>query len=70
MFPSFRIIVIIFFVLSMIMSSYATFLLYKNLPNKNEKLKLIIPILIAIVIGVLFYFLGWYPLSVKFGKLL
>ena len=57
-----------FYIFSFIFACIAGIYLYKQLPNKNEKLKLIIPILIALGISMLCYLAGLKTPSISFGR--
>jgi len=61
-------VVIIFSALSIITSCVIGFILYKKLPTKDERLKLIIPILIGFGIGILFCLFKMRPPTCEFGR--
>lgn len=62
------IIIVSFYAISFLALCIVSFLLYKKLKTKNEKLKLIIPILLAILLAIIFYLLGWHVPSCRIGK--
>lgn len=61
-------IVITFYILSFILACIVGFILYKNLKTKNERLKLIIPVLIAIGIAAICYLAGLQVPRTSFGR--
>ena len=63
-----NLIIVIFYVLSFIVACIVGFILYRKLPSKNEKLKLIIPVLISIAIAVVCYLIGLQVPRISFGR--
>ncbi len=61
-------IIITFYVLSFVFACIVGFILYKKLPTKNEKLKLVIPVLIAITIAAICYLIGLQVPRTSFGR--
>jgi len=61
-------IVIAFYILSFLVSIFVGFILYKNLKTKNERLKLIIPVLIALGIAAVCYLAGLQVPRTSFGR--
>lgn len=61
-------IIIFFFSISFVIICFVAFILLKNLPNNKERLKVVVPILIAFVIGLICYLSGRYPPSTRFGR--
>ena len=61
-------LLVTFLIISLILVFCLAFFLYKNLPNKNEKLKFTIPILIAFLIGLFCYLIGLHPPTIAFGR--
>ena len=61
-------IIIIFSIISIVLALIVLFVLYRKLPSKNEKLKLIIPLIIALIIGAACYLIGVRPPTCEFGR--
>ena len=61
-------IIIIFSLITIIAFCFIGFVLYKKLPNENEKLKLIVPLVIALIIGAMFCLIGMRPPTCEFGR--
>ena len=61
-------IIIIFSILSIISALIVAFVLYKKLRSQNEKLKLIIPVLIALLVGIIFCLFGLRTPTPEFGR--
>ena len=63
-----QLIITIFSIISIISGLIVLFVLYKKLPTAHEKLKLIVPILIGLVIGIVFCLIGMHPPTCEFGR--
>ena len=57
-----------FLILAGIFSLYAAFLILKNSPNNKERLKVIIPVVVALSIGAVCYSFGWHAPTGEIGK--
>ena len=65
---SMQTIIIIFSITSIVSALIVLFILYKKLPNAHEKLKLIVPLVIALIIGAVFCLIGMHPPTCEFGR--
>ena len=61
-------IIIIFSLITIIAFCFVGFILFKKLPNTKEKMRLLVPILIALTIGIVFCLLGMRPPTIEFGR--
>jgi|GEM_PF-4743292 len=61
-------IIIFFYIMSFTLVCLIGIFLFKKLPNKNERLKLLIPVLAAVAISIVFYFFGWKVPRCSFGR--
>ena len=61
-------IIIILSIFSIISALVVSFVLYKKLPNTKEKMRLLVPILIALAIGIVFCLLDMRPPTIEFGR--
>ena len=61
-------IIIIFSLITIIAFCFVGFILFKKLPNTKEKMRLLVPILIALAIGIVFCLLGMRPPTIEFGR--
>ena len=61
-------IIIIFSVITIISALIVAFVLYKKLPNTKEQMRLLVPILIALAIGIVFCLLDMRPPTIEFGR--
>lgn len=61
-------IIYTFYVLSFIAVLIIGLIIYIKIPNKSDKLRFIIPVLIGIIIAAIFYMFGLIVPSCKFGR--